>query len=76
MLGAEIGTLLKFPIGQCVLLILMIQSLIRKGFKELILSQYYRNNLIEKGSENVDKFKPDAIANQYYKIYKSIAQSK
>jgi glycosyltransferase involved in cell wall biosynthesis len=48
---------------------------IRSGFVKLISSKGYRNNLIEKGLENIEKFKPEVIANQYYKIYESIALS-
>jgi glycosyltransferase involved in cell wall biosynthesis len=75
VLGAEIEPLIEISNRAMCFVNPYDSESIRKGFKELISSQYYRNNLIEKGLENVDKFKTDAIANQYYKIYKSIAQS-
>ena len=75
VLGAEIEPLIEISNRAICLVNPYDVESIRRGFTELISSELYRNNLIEKGLENVDKFKPDAIANQYYKIYKSIAQS-
>jgi glycosyltransferase involved in cell wall biosynthesis len=49
-----------------------IQS-IREGFEKIIGDTAYRENLIEKGFENVKRFNPHDIAMQYFELYKSIS---
>jgi len=47
-------------------------SSIRNGFIKIISSKNLRENLIERGLDNVKNYMPDVIANQYYTIYRSI----
>lgn len=45
---------------------------IRKAIIDLTTDESYRNNLIEKGLENVKRFDPDYIASQYADLYDQI----
>lgn len=46
---------------------------IHKGFRLLIDSSEYRNQLIEKGYKNAKRFDKKVIAEQYFNLYRSIA---
>jgi glycosyltransferase involved in cell wall biosynthesis len=46
---------------------------IRKGIVKIINEQEYRNLLIKKGFENVQRFEPAWVAEQYLEVYKQIA---
>lgn len=48
-------------------------SAIRSGVKKIINDPYYREKLIAAGFENVRRFHPEAVAEQYANIYKNIA---
>lgn len=48
---------------------------IREGIRKIIDDENFRNNLIEKGLENIKRFKPGLIASQYEKLYKEIRDS-
>ena len=50
-------------------------SSIRSGIIELIEDPSLRKTLIENGRQNRERFSPDAIATQYYDLYKKIAVS-
>lgn len=45
---------------------------IRKGVRKVIQEQVYREKLIQQGYENVLRFRPKTIAEQYVKIYNEI----
>jgi glycosyltransferase involved in cell wall biosynthesis len=45
---------------------------IRNGFIELIDNENIRNKLISEGFENVQRFRPERVANDYLKLYKSL----
>ncbi len=45
---------------------------IRKGIQKVIEDDAYRNELIEKGFENIKRYNPDLIARQYLALYKKI----
>lgn len=47
-------------------------SEIRKGILKIIEDTNYRDQLINEGFENVKRYSPEGIANQYVKIYKQI----
>jgi glycosyltransferase involved in cell wall biosynthesis len=46
---------------------------IRQGFERIIGNKEYREQLIQKGFENIKRFNPHDIAMQYFELYKSIA---
>jgi glycosyltransferase involved in cell wall biosynthesis len=46
---------------------------ITESFLKVIEDDQYRDGLIKKGFDNVKRFDPDLIANQYYELYKKIA---
>jgi glycosyltransferase involved in cell wall biosynthesis len=48
---------------------------IKESFLKVIDDDQYRNELIKKGFDNVKRFDPDLIANQYYELYKKIANN-
>jgi glycosyltransferase involved in cell wall biosynthesis len=48
-------------------------SAIRKGFDKIIHDDAFREDRIAKGFENIKRFNPDFIADQYYNLYKKIA---
>ena len=58
--------------GACIVDPFNVQS-IRNGFERIISDQDYREDLIQKGFENVKRFNPRQIAMQYFELYKSIA---
>jgi glycosyltransferase involved in cell wall biosynthesis len=45
---------------------------IREGILKVIEDQEYREKLICKGFENIKRFHPDRIAEQYYQLYKKM----
>ncbi|MDR2009378.1 MAG: glycosyltransferase [Bacteroidales bacterium] len=45
-------------------------SSIEKGFRKIILDAGYRNQLIERGRKNSDKFQPCNAASSYIKLYR------
>lgn len=47
---------------------------IRAGFERLICDDELRLRLVKAGSENVERFSPEKIAEMYNNIYKSLAQ--
>lgn len=46
---------------------------IRTGIEKIISDDAFREDRIKSGFENIERFDPDVIANQYYELYKSIA---
>jgi len=48
-------------------------SAIRRGFDKIIHDDAFREDRIVKGFENIKRFNPDFIADQYYNLYKKIA---
>ena len=50
-------------------------SSIRKGIVGVINDPLYRRELIERGFENVQRFRPEKIANQYLDIYREIQRA-
>ena len=48
---------------------------IREGLKKLINDDFYREDLIQKGFENVKRFDPDKIAEQYDALYQDILKN-
>jgi len=48
---------------------------IRDGFRKIINDADYRDVLVKKGFENINRFSPEKIAAQYKAIYDDIAQS-
>jgi glycosyltransferase involved in cell wall biosynthesis len=46
---------------------------IRKGIERIIQDDSFREDRIRRGLENIKRFDPDVIANQYYNLYKKIA---
>lgn len=45
---------------------------IRAGLEKIIHDDAFRNDLITRGFENIKRFDPDVIANQYLELYKKI----
>jgi glycosyltransferase involved in cell wall biosynthesis len=45
---------------------------IRSGVERIILDNEYREQLIEKGFQNVKKYRLETIANQYYSLYEEL----
>jgi glycosyltransferase involved in cell wall biosynthesis len=45
---------------------------IRDGILKIISDDAYRNELIEKGFENIKRYNPEKIATEYFELYKSI----
>lgn len=48
---------------------------IRKGLQELIQDEALRSRLISNGRRNRERFSPQAIAEQYYALYRSLAET-
>jgi glycosyltransferase involved in cell wall biosynthesis len=48
---------------------------IREALTKLITDASLRNDLIEKGQKNVQRFRPAAVAAKYVELYKSIAEN-
>lgn len=48
---------------------------IRKGLLQIIADDRYREDLIQKGLKNVERFKMETIARQYIKVYKEISET-
>jgi glycosyltransferase involved in cell wall biosynthesis len=46
---------------------------IRRGLKELINDEELRARLLANGRRNRERFSPQAIAEQYYQVYRSLA---
>jgi len=46
---------------------------IRAGLDKIINDNAYREDLISKGFENIKRFDPDTIAQQYYALYQAVA---
>jgi len=46
---------------------------IRAGFMKIINDDDYRNHLIERGFENIKRFDPQRIAQQYLSLYQKTA---
>lgn len=46
---------------------------IRQGIQKIIEDDAYRNAMVQKGFENIRRFHPQAIAMQYFELYKEIA---
>jgi glycosyltransferase involved in cell wall biosynthesis len=49
---------------------------IRAGFERIIGDRTFREELVRKGLENVRRFDPDVIADQYLKLYTEIASGR
>lgn len=47
---------------------------IRQGIVKIINEQGYREQLVKDGFENTRRFEPQAIAQQYYSLYKEVAE--
>jgi len=47
---------------------------IKEGLGRLINDAAYREQLLEKGFENIKRFEPQKIAEEYYSLYKEIMQ--
>jgi glycosyltransferase involved in cell wall biosynthesis len=58
--------------GACLVDPMEVQS-IREGIEKIIQNNDYREDLIKKGFENVKRFESEAIAAQYLRLYKEIA---
>ena len=48
---------------------------IRKGIERIIQDDAFREERIRSGFENIKRFDPDTIADQYYALYKKIAEN-
>jgi glycosyltransferase involved in cell wall biosynthesis len=48
---------------------------IRAGILRIISDAAFREHLVRKGMENIRKYNPDVIADSYYQLYQSIAES-
>lgn len=48
---------------------------IRQGLEKIIFDEGYRKNLVEKGFLNVERFDPQAIAEQYLQLYREVAEN-
>ena len=49
---------------------------IRTGIKRIIDDKIFRENLIQKGLKNVERFRPEKIAGQYEALYEEILSAK
>ena len=49
---------------------------IREGISKVISDSIYRENLIETGKLNVQRYHPDLIANMYFELYQAICKEK
>ena len=49
---------------------------IRNGILKIINDEEYRNNLIEKGQENIKRFNPKTVARQYVELYQKVAKER
>lgn len=47
---------------------------IKAGVLKIINNEGYREQLVKDGFENIKRFEPQAIAQQYYSLYKEVAQ--
>lgn len=45
---------------------------IHAGFKKLIADEFYRNQLIKNGFENIKRFDQNVIADQYFELYRNV----
>ncbi len=45
---------------------------IREGFEKIVSDSHYREDLIEKGLENVKRFDPEVIAQEYLDLYEEV----
>jgi glycosyltransferase involved in cell wall biosynthesis len=45
---------------------------IRSGIEKVIKDTQYREQLIEKGFKNVERFRPEVIATQYADLYREV----
>ena len=61
--------------GACVVDCYDVNS-IKKGLHQIIKDDVYRENLIQKGLDNVKRFSLDKIAEQYAALYKEFLQKK
>lgn len=52
-----------------------IQS-IRQGIQKVIENPGYRQQLIEKGFQNIKKYTPESVAHQYFQLYQEVYQQK
>ena len=43
---------------------------IKEGIQKIINNDVYRNDLVEKGYRNAQRFSVDMIATEYYQLYK------
>lgn len=57
--------------GACLVNPLSVNS-ITEGFKKIIENKDYRESLISQGIKNIDRFRPERIANEYLDIYRQI----
>lgn len=48
---------------------------IRKGIERIIQDETFREDRIRSGFENIKRFDPNTIADQYYALYKKIAET-
>jgi glycosyltransferase involved in cell wall biosynthesis len=49
---------------------------IRAGIEKIIADDEFREDRLRKGFENIKRFDPDVIANQYFELYRTIANSR
>jgi glycosyltransferase involved in cell wall biosynthesis len=47
---------------------------IKEGILKIINDEGYREQLVKDGFENIKRFEPQAIAQQYYSLYKEVAE--
>jgi glycogen synthase len=59
--------------GACFINPYDVQS-ITSGFQRVIQDKNYRENLVLHGFENIKRFSPDKIANQYMCLYQEVAK--
>jgi glycosyltransferase involved in cell wall biosynthesis len=45
---------------------------IRQGIMRIINDLEYRETLIDRGFQNINRFKPDLIAHEYLKLYRKL----
>lgn len=46
---------------------------IRKGLEKIIFDESFRNGMIQRGFENIKRFDPEVIAEQYLNLYKRVS---
>lgn len=49
---------------------------IRQGIEKVINDDNYRNSLVQKGFENIKRFNPEVIANEYLTLYNKVVAGK